>query len=140
MKNYRYFLYATVGLVFLSLVAISATSVHRTGPAEMGGNTLKSVSLFQDTVALDAKVLRDGLAKMNAAIADIGYPEAGYQLWEVEAAEGLGFHYMVEGHWPDEETYQLIHDDYRYTTASEEALSMMTQLARVSYHRYSLVE
>ena len=80
-------------------------------------NTLKSVSLFKDTVGIDSKQLLSDFEKVNKAIAAIGYPDAGYQLWEVQG-ENNEFRYVIAGYWPDMKTYRKIHSHELYKKAT----------------------
>ncbi len=80
-------------------------------------NTLQSVSYFQDTVGIDPAVLLKGFTAMNEAIDEIGYPDAGYKLWMRES-DPSDVRFMIEGLWPDQAAYELIHDHQLFNDAS----------------------
>jgi hypothetical protein len=48
-------------------------------------NTLKSVSIWNDTVSIDPSKLLAAFIRINAAIDSIGYPDAGYELWQMKS-------------------------------------------------------
>lgn len=100
-------------------------------------NTLKSVSLFHDSIPTDPAEMKAALERMNLVIDEIGYPDAGYQVWQANGEDSLDFRIMVEGYWPDLATYQLIHDHPSYKSAGEVAKQQMKGLKTVSYHRFT---
>lgn len=101
-------------------------------------NTLKSVSLFKDTVGVDSKQLLADFEKVNKAIAEIGYPDAGYSIWEVKS-EDAGFRYMIEGFWPDMETYREIHNHELYKKATSVESASFNVLKQTWYYRFEMV-
>lgn len=102
-------------------------------------NTLKSVSLFKDTLGIDSKQLLADFEKVNKAIAAIGYPDAGYQIWEVKSQDA-DFRYMIEGHWPDMETYRKIHSHELYKQAISVESANWKALEQTWYYRFDKVE
>ena len=82
-------------------------------------NTLKSVSLWQDSLGINPTELFVEFEKLNIAIDSIGYPDAGYKIWEVIVEDSLGFRFMVEGFWPDQKTYDFIHNHELYKKAHD---------------------
>lgn len=102
-------------------------------------NTFKSVSLFQDSISVDLAQVKTTFDRMNAVIEEIGYPDAGYQVWLVSGKDSIDFRIMVEGHWPDHATYQLIHDHPSYKSAGEVAGQQLKALKSVWYHRFTRV-
>jgi len=103
-------------------------------------NTLKSVSLMQDTVRVDPAELYAGFEKVNIAIDSIGYPDAGYKLWEVISEDSLNFRFMVEGYWPDKKTYELIHNHELYKKATSVEFAAWSGLKNTWYHRFNRIE
>ena len=119
-----------------SLIMISCNTAQETDEAEKIENTLQSVSYFQDTVGLDPLLLKEIITALNEAIDEIGYPDAGYKLW-VNQSEESDVKFMVEGLWPDQETYDIIHDNQLYLDAGEANRSKMDGLVRLEYHRFA---
>lgn len=102
-------------------------------------NTLKSVSLFTDTLGVDSKQLLADFEKVNKAIAEIGYPNAGYRIWEVKNNDA-DFRYLIEGYWPDMETYQKIHDHELYKKAISVESASFGALKQTWYYRFDKVK
>lgn len=71
-------------------------------------NTLKTITLYPDSLSADSSQFLKLLEQLNAAIDSMGYPDAGYQVWKVENTDDLFYKFMVEGNWPDAETYDMI--------------------------------
>ena len=56
---------------------------------------------------------------MNRAIADSGHPNAGYRLWKVTGEQAGEYSYLWEGAWPDQATYDEIHEGEAWQKAAE---------------------
>jgi hypothetical protein len=102
-------------------------------------NTLKSVSLLNDSIPIDPAELLASLKRINAAIDSIGYPDAGYKLWQLKSDSILNFRFMVEGHWPDQNGYDAIHDHELYKTAFEAEDQIWEGVERTWYNRFTKV-
>jgi hypothetical protein len=98
---------------------------------------LKSHHLFNlpagITEADFVAVLRD----MNSAVAEAGYPEAGYRLWKVTGEQAGEYAYLWEGNWPSQAAYDSIHNHAAYVAAADSVPSEfgIPQEAQV-YNRY----
>lgn len=103
-------------------------------------NTLKSVSLWSDSVGIDPQKLLASLEHVNSAIDSIGYPDAGYKLWIVQSDTSKVHRFMLEGYWPDQEIYDLIHNHELYKNSDIGYEEVWTGLKSVSYNRYILVK
>ena len=104
-------------------------------------NTLKSVSLFQAEGEIDPIQLYKDFETVNQAIDKIGYPDAGYVLWEVKSDDNVDFRFMVEGFWPDQETYTLIHDHPLYKKATDQVKEgYFKSLKSTSYYRFNKIK
>lgn len=130
-----------LSIIALAAILISASCNNNSKvieePAKIE-NTLKSVSYFQDTVGYDAKELWAAFNVFNEAIAEYGYPDAGYELWVINE-EDTDIRFMVQGSWPDLETYQKIHDSEPYKNASEKTGGLWDGLISLEYHRFNKV-
>ena len=58
------------------------------------------------------------LERVNTSIDSIGYPDAGYRLWLLKSDSIMNFKFMIEGLWPDQNGYNIIHDNDLYKKAS----------------------
>ncbi len=103
-------------------------------------NTLKSVSLWQDSIGINPTELFAGLDKVNFAIDSIGYPDAGYKVWQVISEDSLGFRFMIEGFWPDQQTYDLIHNHELYKKTFENEKAIWSVLKNTWYHRFRRID
>lgn len=102
-------------------------------------NTLQSVSYFMDTLGYDPQRLLDAFTKTNAAIDEIGFPDAGYKLWIIQA-DTSDIQFMVEGFWPDQEAYDIIHNHQLYRDAMTADSTTWEGLVSVDYHRFIRVK
>ena len=100
-------------------------------------NTLKSVSIWNDTTAIDPSKLLASFERINAAIDSIGYPDAGYKLWQLKSDSINRF--LVEGFWPDQNVYNAIHDHELYKTVMEAEEQTWEGLEMAWYNRFTKV-
>lgn len=104
-------------------------------------NTLKSVSLFQVDGEIDPIQLYKDFETVNEAIDKIGYPDAGYVLWEVKSEDNVDFRFMIEGFWPNQETYNLIHDHPLYKKATDQVKEgYFKSLKSTWYYRFNKIQ
>jgi hypothetical protein len=77
------------------------------------------------------------LADINAAIAEIGYPNAGYRVFKVQSDSAAEYVYLWEGNWPSQGAYDVIHENEAYVAAFEAHRPVFDALADAHvYHRY----
>lgn len=127
-------------IVILSLTTISCnTEVKENAEPAKIENTLQSVSYFQDTVGVDPTVLLEVFAAMNEAIDEIGYPDAGYKLW-IRQADASDVRFMIEGLWPDQTAYDLIHDHQLFIDARKAAVASIDGIVSVEYYRFEKIK
>jgi hypothetical protein len=100
-------------------------------------NTLKSVSIWNDTVSIDPSKLLAAFIRINAAIDSIGYPDAGYELWQMKSDSINRF--LVEGFWPNQNAYDAIHDHEIYKTAMKNEEQNWEGLEMAWYNRFAKV-
>lgn len=100
-------------------------------------NTLKSISLWLDSIPGDPNTLLESLERINTAIDSIGYPDAGYKLWVVNGADSLNFKIMIEGNWPDQKTYAIIHKHELYRKVRESERPIWGGLKLSQYYRFN---
>lgn len=106
---------------------------------DMIENTIQSVSYLSDSGNLDPQELKNSLDNMNAAIAEIGYPDAGYTCWIIQN-DTSDIRFMVQGNWPSQEVYTQIHEDQRYKDANAANEAGMENLGWVEYHRFARIK
>lgn len=103
-------------------------------------NTLKSVSFLSDSVKVVPSDLLVSLEYTNHVIDSLGYPDAGYKLWIIQSDTAKNIRFMIEGYWPDQATYDLIHRQKEYRTAFDKYQKVWEGLKIVSYKRFVAVK
>jgi len=131
-------LYSTIMLIILFAFSCTPPTEETEEPVKIE-NTLQSVSYFMDTLGHDPQHLLDFFTATNEAIDEIGYPDAGYKLWIIQE-DTTDIRFMVEGLWPDQEAYNLIHNHQLYQEAMEADSTMWEGLVSVEYHRFVKVK
>ena len=127
-------------IVIFSLILIACNSqTKKTEEPTKVENTLQSVSYFKDTLGYDPHLLLEVFTKMNEAIDEIGYPDAGYKLWVVQA-DTSDVRFMLEGFWPDQATYDIIHRNQLYIDAGNADSTLWDGLESVNYYRFLKVK
>ena len=127
-------------LVISSIFSISCTNQDQaiTGPDKIE-NTVQSVSYFKDTVGYDPQQILEYFNQYNNAIAEIGYPDAGYQVWLVQE-DTSDVTYMVEGHWPTQSVYDEIHEHQLYQEAANNDADIFDGMVWKEYHRFTKIK
>ncbi len=106
-------------------------------------NTLKSVSLWQDSLKVDPAKLLLYLEQVNKAIDSIGYPDAGYKLWLIQSDTAADDRFLINGYWPNQEIYSEIHNHElykKYKNAIKEDEELWNNLYRIRYDRLTRVK
>ncbi len=139
MRKTFYFLAITFMVVLVASQSCNTQVSDTEEPAKIE-NTLQSVSYFQDTVRFDPTVLLKAFTLINEAIDEIGYPDAGYKIWMRES-DTSSVRFMLEGFWPDQATYDLIHNHQLYDDAMTAANAMAGDgLVSVKYYRFEKIK
>ena len=131
--------YAFLVATTVSFVAISCNTQQDSSETDKIENTIQSVTYFKDTTGIDPLELKAALNSMNEAIDEIGYPDAGYKLWTNQSEESE-IRFMVEGFWPDQEAYDIIHEHQLYKDAANADTTKWDGLVGAVYHRFSKVK
>ena len=77
------------------------------------------------------------LSEVNSAIAEIGYPDAGYRLWKVTGEQSGEYMHIWEGNWPNWEAYRSIHDHPAFLAAMGSNESVFRVLTETQvYNRF----
>jgi len=140
MKIKKHYLLIIIAVsVFTVFYSCEDKATESDKPAKIE-NTLKSVSLLTDSVPTDPAVLLKSLEKINAVIDTIGYPNAGYKLWLLNSADSVDFKFMLEGYWPNQETYDLIHNHELYKNEMEKEKSVLEGLKNIGYYKFTKVK
>lgn len=122
--------------VILSLLVISCNqkSEETEKPIKIE-NTLISVALLKDTIGWDLEELRNSVQEINSVIDEIGYPDAGYDIW-INQDEDAESRFLHVGNWPSQEIYNTIHNDQRYIDANNAIHDKFGEPDIIQYDRY----
>jgi hypothetical protein len=116
---------------FAVLLVAGVTAKQRVSPA------LKSHHLFNLPATITEAEFAAVLGDLNSAIAEAGYPEAGYRLWKVTGEQVGDYTYLWEGNWPSQAAYDTIHDHAAYAAAIERIPSSFDAMEEAQiYNRY----
>lgn len=142
MKARNYFI--SFLTIFTIMTLLCSSCNQKTGEVTKIENTLKSVSFFYDSAGIDPSALLASLERMNKAIDSIGYPDAGYKIWIVQSDTVKEYRFMMEGYWPDQAAYDLIHNHELYKNANKELeqedAELWKNLKSISYNRFVRVK
>ncbi|MUP47222.1 hypothetical protein E0K83_15890 [Gramella sp. BOM4] len=87
----------------------------------------KSLHLFKLPDGVSEKQLSDFLKEMNQAISKEGYPNAGYHLYRV-TDDHNEYKYFMEGVWPDQATYDKIHESEGWKAMATKGKDMIDKI------------
>ena len=98
---------------------------------------LKSHHLFNLPAGITEADVVAAFREVNLAVAEAGYPDAGYRLWKVTGEQAGEYTYLWEGSWPNLEAYRSIHDHPAYLAAFGRTQSVFGVLAEAQvYNRF----
>lgn len=101
----------------------------------------RSIHLFDLPAGVTEAEWSAAIAEMNNAIAELGYPGAGYYLYKAQDADAKNYRYYFEGVWPSAEAYKKIHEDPAWIAASKKSEAMYDKIKAVEiYRRMSRVQ
>lgn len=87
----------------------------------------KSLHLFELPDGVTEGQLNSFLEEMNTAIAEEGYPNAGYHLYKI-TDDNANYKYFLEGVWPDSATYDKIHESEKWKNAAAKGKEMIDKI------------
>lgn len=129
------------GFILLALVGACAHQSKELTQNSKIENKLLSVTLLDDSAGINPTELLSIFERLNKAIDSIGYPDAGYKLWQIQGDSIKNFRFMLEGHWPNQAIYDTIHHNKLYLMNwTEEVQKVWGKMKTVSYTRFQLVE
>jgi hypothetical protein len=125
--------------VIIPLIIVSCTQ-KKVEPVGKIENTIKSISLWSDSIKVEPSALLLSFERINKAIDSLGYPDAGYKLWLVQGDTIKNFRFMVEGSWPNQAIYDTIHKNELYKNAMKAEEKLFNGLKMVTYNRFTIVK
>ena len=138
MKRIYYLIFG-----FISFIIVSCGSPLDEGieKAELLQFEVTSLHLWDSTLNVSEVELVKVLDEVNDAIAELGYPGAGYLLWKVQNDTLMQNRYMMLGSWPDKVAYDSIHKSEAWQSVWEKHSEFLESMKEQSvYSRYELVK
>lgn len=126
-------------VILCACLLSTAAFIYAPGSAQSpsAAPALKSHHLFNFPEAMTEAELAGALQEINRAIADSGHPDAGYRLWRVTGEQAGGYSYLWEGVWPNQATYDAIHESESWKEAVERFRPMFERLEKSQvYNRF----
>ena len=126
---FRRAILALTCLAVLLMVGVAATQSE--------SPPLKSHHLFNLPDSITEADVAAAVREVNSAVAEAGYPDAGYRLWKVTGEQSGEYMYLWEGNWPNMEAYRSIHDHPAWLAAFGRNQSVFGVLAEAQvYNRF----
>ncbi|CAN5406888.1 hypothetical protein BH20BAC1_BH20BAC1_16780 [soil metagenome] len=97
--------------------------------------TEKSIHLFDMPDGVTEAEWSAAIKDINAVIAKIGYPNAGYAFYKAKDDSVKTNRYYFEGVWPAGDDYKKIHDDPEYKKAAEKLGPLYDKIKAVEMYR-----
>lgn len=102
---------------------------------------VKSVLLYDTIQRWPLDTIQAALADINAVIASIESRDAGYSIWKVQSDTIPDYRYLIQGHWPDQASYDSIHVNPDFRKALDKNIHIFTETRKWDlYRRYELME
>lgn len=95
----------------------------------------KSIHLFDMPDGVTEAEWSNAINEINAVIAKIGYPNAGYVFYKATGDTVKSNRYYFEGVWPAGDDYKKIHEDPEFIRASEKLTPMYDKIKAVEIYR-----
>ncbi|MEJ7766482.1 MAG: hypothetical protein WKF89_01635 [Chitinophagaceae bacterium] len=103
--------------------------------------TEKSIHLFDMPDGVTEAEWSTAIKEINAVIAKIGYPNAGYAFYKVANDSVKTNRYYFEGVWPAGDDYKTIHENPEYLKAADKLAPLYAKIKAVEmYRKVVLVE
>jgi quinol monooxygenase YgiN len=77
------------------------------------------------------------LNDFNKVVAEVGYPNIRYNLWKERGDREGQYRYIFESTWPDQATYDKVHENEKYQAVSEKHKTRYEEFVKEDiYSRY----
>lgn len=102
---------------------------------------VKSVLLYDTIQRWPIDTILSALADINQVVGNIEQRHAGYSLWKVQSDTIEDYRYLIQGHWPDQSSYDSIHVNPDFRKALDKNIHIFTETRKWDlYRRYELVQ
>lgn len=99
---------------FLLMISFLSFSLLSQDSTVKGGEKFRSVTLLNLKAETNEADFLKMFSDYNAAFVELGHAECKYQVWKERGDRKGKYKYIIEGHWPDQETYDKIHESEKY--------------------------
>jgi hypothetical protein len=110
------------------LVLFLAASFLKAAPP--AGPAFRTVHLFSLSSAQEEGRLRAALEEFNRLFSKLGYPQVSYRLWKVQGSASDQFTHLYDSTWPDQATYDKVHQNSTYKKLLEKHLPFLQQVLK----------
>jgi len=101
---------------------------------------VKSVLLYDTIKRWPIDTILSALSDINKVIASIEPRGAAYSLWKVQSDTIPDYRYLIQGHWPDQQSYDSIHINPDFRKALDDNVHIFTETRKWDlYRRYELI-
>jgi len=102
--------------------------MHSTYLTEMNPITYKSVHLLKVAEELSVSIMDEPLKEINDVLHDLGYPECGYVVYQVQSENEAEYTHVLEGKFLNEDNYNTIHENSKWKEWAEKHESIFEEL------------
>ena len=100
-------------------------------------NEVKSVLLYHQIEAFSKDSIVAVLDDINSVIDQIDPNSKGYSLWQVQSDTISDFTLLIQGHWANQQSYDVIHADSSFRRVLDKHLPVLKHTRNWDfYHRY----
>jgi hypothetical protein len=92
--------------------------------------TYKSEHLLKVPEDFPVSDLKASLQEINNVIAELGYPECGYQIYGVQNDNEENYTHVFEGKWLTQDNYTTIHEHPKYKEVTKKYASNITEIMK----------
>ncbi|SDI23534.1 hypothetical protein [Winogradskyella thalassocola] len=129
-------------VIFMFIILIPDTIlgqeyIKSNATAKIGFRTVHLISLKNIENDVEIATIADDF---NKVVAELGYENISYNFWkETEGQEGQ-FKYIFESNWPDQETFDKVHEYKEFQLVWEKNYDKWKSLVKEDiYNRYTLL-
>ena len=105
------------------------TTTSRTNLAQVkiSPSVVKSIMLYDTIQGIPLDTVLSALEKINLVIRNIDDRPAGYSLWQVQSDTIQDYRYLIQGTWPDQDSYDLIHQHPEFRKVLDNHIDVLSQ-------------
>lgn len=140
-------LHYTLVICVFTLISCHSKTEHKTvlkqaNTAKTNASTyVKSVMLYDTIQRWPLDSIQAAIDDINEVVASIEPRKAGYSIWKVQSDTIIDYRYLIEGHWPDQASYDSIHVNPLFRAELDRNVHIFTETRKWElYRRYELLK